>query len=351
MALTDTEILIFGCLSALLIFAIIIGNVSLLIIFFSFQSVRKITNWFIVSLSLADLLVGVAIVPLSVAYKILGKWPFGSLLCEVWLAADVFLCTASILNITSIAIDRWLALRAPLAHAYRSTATRVSLMLLTAWSTSLVVALPPLLGWKHRHPPGDCLLSKNLGYVIYSTAGSFVIPVALITVVYVKIFFRTKQRSRLIKRETSQRHELMTKTFAEVSSTDASPNIEEKLPQPTDKFLGVMEYSNNYSRPSLAQYEKHSKVRMKLLEKRERQTAVMLGLIITTFVLCWFPFFTIYLLQAIGFSVNEKLFNVAFFAGYLNSSLNPVIYGWFNPEIRASFITSVSNLIRKRQNR
>ena len=44
--------------------------------------------------------------PLNVAYSVLGRWVFGSTICKMWLTADVLCCTASILNLCAIAVDR-----------------------------------------------------------------------------------------------------------------------------------------------------------------------------------------------------------------------------------------------------
>jgi hypothetical protein len=50
--------------------------------------------------------VAVTVLPLNVAYSVLGRWVFGSTICKMWLTADVLCCTASILNLCAIAVDR-----------------------------------------------------------------------------------------------------------------------------------------------------------------------------------------------------------------------------------------------------
>ena len=50
--------------------------------------------------------VALTVLPLNVAYTVLGRWIFGSITCKVWLTADVLCCTASILNLCAIALDR-----------------------------------------------------------------------------------------------------------------------------------------------------------------------------------------------------------------------------------------------------
>ena len=50
--------------------------------------------------------VAITVLPLNVAYSVLGRWIFGSVTCKIWLTADVLCCTASILNLCAIAMDR-----------------------------------------------------------------------------------------------------------------------------------------------------------------------------------------------------------------------------------------------------
>ena len=40
------------------------------------------------------------------AFQISKEWTFGSELCEMWTMSDVLCCTASILHLLAIAVDR-----------------------------------------------------------------------------------------------------------------------------------------------------------------------------------------------------------------------------------------------------
>ena len=66
----------------------------------------SIQNWFIASLAVADMLIGLVIMPFSLAKELMGFWMFGRLWCEIHGAMDVFLCTSSIMNICLISLDR-----------------------------------------------------------------------------------------------------------------------------------------------------------------------------------------------------------------------------------------------------
>ena len=85
---------------------VVAGNVLVIVAVFSSVKLRSVTNLFIASLAVADLLLGVAVLPFSVTVEVFHTWLFGELWCSVWLAVDVWMSTASILNLCVISLDR-----------------------------------------------------------------------------------------------------------------------------------------------------------------------------------------------------------------------------------------------------
>lgn len=82
-------------------------------------------------------------------------------MCKVWLTADVLCCTASILNLCAIALDRWTiiiiimkkkllfrykAVHDPINYATKRTKARVYFMIFLVWLVSCIICLPPLIG-------------------------------------------------------------------------------------------------------------------------------------------------------------------------------------------------------------
>lgn len=80
------------------------------------------------------------------------------------------------------------------------TRIRVAGMIAAVWLLSVTVSLPPLVGWKRPQPFKMgfplCVLSEEPGYVIYSTVGSFYVPLIVIVVVYTKIYLAARSRAR-----------------------------------------------------------------------------------------------------------------------------------------------------------
>ncbi|KAL3200885.1 hypothetical protein MRX96_013145 [Rhipicephalus microplus] len=125
----------------------VVGNVLVICSVFNHRPLRTVQNVFLVSLALADIAVALLVMPFNVAYSIMGRWVFGLHFCELWLTCDVLCCTASILNLCAIALDRYWAIHDPINYAQKRTLRRVLLSIFLVWVISALISVPPLIGW------------------------------------------------------------------------------------------------------------------------------------------------------------------------------------------------------------
>jgi 5-hydroxytryptamine receptor 1 len=200
----------------------IVGNILVILSVFTYKPLRIVQNFFIVSLAVADLTVAILVLPLNVAYSILGRWVFGIHICKMWLTSDVLCCTASILNLCAIALDRYWAITDPINYAQKRTLERVLLLIAGVWVLSLLISSPPLIGWNdwpdEFTDDTPCQLTSNQGYVIYSSLGSFYIPLIIMTIVYIEIYVATRRRLRE-RAHASKINALATKSSAMATCT------------------------------------------------------------------------------------------------------------------------------------
>jgi len=195
-----SHIIVSSIVVTTIMLVIVLGNALVVIAVAVDRNLKGPQNWFIASLAVSDLLVGLFIMPLSLSNELLGFWPFGAVLCQLWLATDVLLCTASILNLCLISLDRYWSIVRAVAYLRQRTPRRATLMICAVWSLSAVICFPPLAGWSRPQPVVDgrpqCVLSEEPGYVVYSNIGSFYLPLGVMVAVYIKIYMAARWRAR-----------------------------------------------------------------------------------------------------------------------------------------------------------
>jgi 5-hydroxytryptamine receptor 1 len=89
-----------------LLFFLLTGNVFVIAAILLEKNLQSVANYLILSLAVADLLVACLVMPLSAVYEISREWKLGPELCDMWTSSDVLCCTASILHLVAIALDR-----------------------------------------------------------------------------------------------------------------------------------------------------------------------------------------------------------------------------------------------------
>lgn len=150
---TWLQIILLAILVTSVMVVIVVGNMLVIIAIATEKSLKNITNWFIASLAVADLLLGLLIMPFSLANLLMGYWIFGDLWCELHSAIDVLLSTASINNICLISLDRYWSITHAVAYLKKRTPERSAIMIVLVWVFSGLVSIPPLLGWKKPAVP------------------------------------------------------------------------------------------------------------------------------------------------------------------------------------------------------
>nr|KAG5692555.1 hypothetical protein BaRGS_024115 [Batillaria attramentaria] len=121
--------------------------------------------------------------------QVVGGWFMSDPLCDAWVASDVMACTASILNLTAISVDRFIAVTQPIKYAKHKNSKRVYIMIALTWIISVAIAAPIPLGvnYSDNRSHGECLF-YNADFIIYSSMGSFYIPSIIMIFLYWKIY-------------------------------------------------------------------------------------------------------------------------------------------------------------------
>ncbi|KAI3362668.1 hypothetical protein L3Q82_001742 [Scortum barcoo] len=104
------------------------------------RHMRTVTNYFIVNLSFADVLVTIICLPASLVVDITETWFFGNTLCKVVPYLQTISVSVSVLTLSCIAQDRWYAICHPLR--FKSTARRARKSIVVIWVVSCIIMIP-----------------------------------------------------------------------------------------------------------------------------------------------------------------------------------------------------------------
>ncbi|XP_057329705.1 dopamine D2-like receptor isoform X2 [Microplitis mediator] len=165
------------------------GNVLVILAVFRERTLQTVTNYFIVSLALADLLVAVVVMPFAVYVLVNGAWALSAFICDFYIAMDVTCSTSSIFNLVAISIDRYIAVTQPIKYAKHKNNRRVWMTILLVWAISAAIGSPIVLGLNNtpdRVP--DLCLFYNSDFILYSSLSSFYIPCIIMVFLYWNIF-------------------------------------------------------------------------------------------------------------------------------------------------------------------
>lgn len=250
----------------------IIGNVLVCVAVCLVRKLRRPCNYLLVSLAVSDLCVAVLVMPTALLYEVIGDWKFGPVFCDIWVSFDVLSCTASILNLCAISVDRYLAITKPLEYGVKRTPKRMMLNVAFVWLGAACISLPPLLILGNEHMDQDdkpaCLVCQNFGYQIYATLGSFYIPLTVMLFVYYQIF----RAARRIVMDEKRAQTRLENAINGGASTPGQPQQEKSLTG-----------SGNVVVTSASPH--HKKLRFQLA--KERKASTTLGIIMSAFTVCW----------------------------------------------------------------
>lgn len=211
---TDLLILIVkGFIFVTIILSAVLGNALVIISVHRHRKLRVITNYYVVSLAMADMLVALCAMTFNASVELTeGKWLFGYFMCDVWNSLDVYFSTASILHLCCISVDRYYAIVRPLEYPITMTHKTVSFMLACCWVLPALISFMPIfLGWyttaKHEifrtENPNVCIFVVNKCYVIISSSISFWIPGIVMLTMYCRIYKEAIRQRKALSRTSS----------------------------------------------------------------------------------------------------------------------------------------------------
>nr|DBA26306.1 TPA: hypothetical protein GDO54_010585 [Pyxicephalus adspersus] len=302
------------CIIYLTIFAVgAIGNTLTCIVIIKHKIMRTPTNYYLFSLAISDLLVLLLGMPLEL-YELWSNYPFlfGNGGCSFKTLLFETVCFASILNVTALSVERYIAVVHPLRAKYVVTRNHAKRVIISVWVLSILCSVPntSLIGIQNLYIIGYgtipnsaiCTLVRprwiyNLVIQI-TTIFFFFLPMCTISVLYLLIGLQLKK----------------------------------------EKMLQVLEAKSGGDGDS------YQNVRLQQEKSRRRQVTKMLFILVVVFGICWAPFHTERLMWSFINNWTDEMHQMFSFVHvisgvlfYLSSAVNPILYNLLSTRFREMF--------------
>eukprot|EP00914_Ancora_sagittata_P000290 GHVO01000807.1.p1 GENE.GHVO01000807.1~~GHVO01000807.1.p1 ORF type:complete len:387 (+),score=24.43 GHVO01000807.1:235-1395(+) len=273
------------------------GNLIVIWIVLAHKRMRTVTNYFLVNLAAADLMITILNTLFNFVYMLYSSWPFGLIYCKLTQFTSICTIAASVFTFMAIAIDRYMAIIHPLKP--RMGAGTILGLIVIIWITSIAVALPTLIVAETFTitylVSGDrtiCLLnwpdgpgnSSDLAYNIFLMLVTYFIPLLILGVTYLKV--------------------------------------------------GISLWGSQAIGERIARQEE--------TVRSKRRVVKMMIVVVLIFGVCWLPQNILILLSLTVDGLTQRtylqhIYMIVYWVAMSNSMYNPIIYCWMNQRFRKGF--------------
>ncbi|XP_061508462.1 neuropeptide SIFamide receptor [Anopheles gambiae] len=287
------------CVAYFIVFIVgLVGNSFVIAVVFRAPRMRTVTNFFIVNLAVADVLVIVFCLPATLMSNIFVPWMLGWLMCKTVPYIQGVSVAASVYSLIAVSLDRFLAIWWPLK--LQITKRRARFMIVCIWIIALSSTVPWALFFDlvpiipeapdiklcvEVWPPGT---DGALYFLLANLVACYLLPMTLITICYILIWIKVWRRSI-----------------------------------PGDSKDAQMD---------------------RMQQKSKIKVVKMLVVVVILFVLSWLPLYVIFARIKLGGALEsseEELLQIATpiaqWLGASNSCINPILYAFFNKKYRKGF--------------
>ncbi|XP_067900266.1 5-hydroxytryptamine receptor 1D [Heterodontus francisci] len=338
--------------------AAITGNVLVIAIIAVTKHFHSVTSVFLVNLAVSDCLVGLGVMPFVVMSVFYQDWNrYNDLCLYVGYTSSVY-CTASVLTLAAIALDRYHAIIDCLQYNSQSTVRRTVATVVWIWLQSAISSCPPLLGWgRFGYSPAtyNCSVewTDSLSYTGFVAVFSFLLPASVMIFCYVRIVKVARGHAKRIHDIENQLQRNVAAagrtagpdrpTFSElISSVNSRIISEHRCEDARGSSCDLTDHHHHHNHHHMG----HSK-RPDIFSKysspgREHHGAFRLFMVIFAFFCCWVPYEIVGLVQAIETAIGGKqpssvppgVVTAVHWLALLNSDINPLLYALLSKRFR-----------------
>ncbi|XP_018575891.1 tachykinin-like peptides receptor 99D [Anoplophora glabripennis] len=274
------------------------GNLIVIWIILAHKRMRTVTNYFLLNLSVADIMVSIFNVIFNFVYMLNSHWPFGELYCKITQFTAVLSICASIFSLMSISIDRYMAIMTPLKPRMGKTLTL--LLALLTWILGILIGIPSLIFFRTETDGGERIIcymkwpDVETGKINESMQ-EYIFNVAFLVITYLVPILS------------------MMYTYARIGiELWGSQSIGECTQRQMENI------------------------------KSKRRIVKMMIVVVIIFSVCWLPYQLYFIVTYYFPSIThadyiQETYLAIYWLAMSNSMYNPIIYCWMNARFRRGF--------------
>ncbi|CAB3996146.1 histamine H2 receptor-like [Paramuricea clavata] len=302
------------CVTAIVVVIIvltILGNGLVCLAFYRQPHLRGVSYYPILNLALADILCGICAMPAYIAKKHTAGGDKERITCDVSRFTYFISMYASILSVTVVGLERFIAIKMPIRHRTLLTERKMVTALMLSWLEAALVSMLPFV-WQRKDIDELCTYQPtkewSMMVILLNVCFPFVVMFAchFYTVYFAIRFSRAKYRG-------------------ETTGTTVH---------------GVRRNTSDGT-----SYENKEAI----LAKRERDLTCTMAMVLGAFILCWAPSSFYYFLRVVcpqcyqpSFEQVEPVFNAVMkLLTFVNCCINPMIYCSLNKHLREAIYLSL----------
>ncbi|KPP63398.1 G-protein coupled receptor 161-like, partial [Scleropages formosus] len=362
--------LLLEVLMVLMCLGAVTGNILVIVIIAATKRFHSVTSVLVINLAISDLLVGVGVMPFVAMSLLNSGWVSCNDLClYVGYTSSVY-CTASVLTLAAIALDRYYSIIDCLRYKSRCTVWRTGTAVVWIWLQAILTSCPPLLGWSnvtYVRPMYSCAVnwSSSPSYTTFMAALSFLVPAAVILFCYVKIVRVARSHARRIHDLEGhlQRNRRIPSPGDPADQCREAPtssglvySLSGRLVSETHGGLNELGPGLHSDNPSAGPQpggrlhafftQLQSSSQQHQYSSNPHHGVVRLLLVISAFLLCWTPYMCVALVQAVekALSLPSSLIppsavTFSYWLVLFNSDINPLLYALLSQRFQGALRT------------
>ncbi|XP_067084059.1 neuropeptide FF receptor 1 like 2 [Osmerus mordax] len=294
-----------------------VGNVLVCIIVLGNRRMRTVTNLFILNLAISDLLVGIFCIPTTLVDNLITGWPFTNTVCKMSGLVQGMSVAASVFTLVAIAVDRFRCIVYPFQPKLSLFVAKGTIVMI--WVLAVVIMCPSAAALTVEEVPYHYMVSNrefNVTYPLYTCYENFANP--KMRKIYTTVLFAHIYLVPLT---------LITLMYGRIGVKLYTSVVSNREPQDT----AVQGPSGRHEgRP--------------LISQKKIKVIKMLIVVAVLFMVSWLPLWTLMLMTDYSGLDGDQLelltgymFPFAHWLAFSNSSVNPIIYGYYNENFKRGF--------------